>query len=185
MEEERVKRKPTRLHSFDYGTTGAYFVTMCVQDRRKILSDIVCEYSIATDDTRISKSVGDGALDVPHVCLTPIGKIVEKYLLSSDNISEVEISDYVIMPDHIHAIICIKNFSDGTSRAPSPTAANEVLPHIISTFKRFCNKEIGENIFQRSYYDHVIRDKRDFEARKKYIYENPIKWYYEKIYEDE
>ena len=213
MEEERAKRKPTRLHSYDYGTTGAYFVTVCVQDRRKILSEIVCDYPTATNDAQIFnsvgeglappakrdnnnfatdtnvicefKSVGDGALDVPHTRLTSIGEIVEKHLLSSAQIPGVEISDYVIMPDHIHAIIFIKDSFNGTSKAPSPAAANEALPHIVSTFKRFCNKEIGKNIFQRSYYDHVIRDKRDFETRQKYIYENPIKWYYDNICEDE
>ena len=114
-----------------------------------------------------------------------MGEIVEKHLLSSEQIPGVEIDEYAIMPDHIHAIIFIKNLSNGTSRAPSPTVANEALPHIVSTFKSFCNKEIGTNIFQRSFYDHVIRDRKDYETRQKYIYENPKKWYYDKIYEDE
>ena len=90
--------------------------------------------------TVIRNAVGDGALDVPKVRLTQIGKIVEKYLLSSENVQGVKIDKYVIMPDHIHAIIFIGKESKqtGTSRAPSPT--NEILPHIVSTFKRFCNK---------------------------------------------
>lgn len=58
--------------------------------------------------------------------------------------------------------------------APSPT--NEMLPHIISTFKRLCNKEIGSSIFQRSYTGHIIRDHEDYEARQKYICENPMRW---------
>ena len=179
--EERTERKSTRLHNFDYGTTGAYFVTICTQGRQKILSEIVTASNCSTD----LNTVGDGALDVPQVRLTKMGEVVEKYLLSSENIGGVEIGEYVIMPDHIHAIILIRDLMSGTSRAPSPTAANEALPHIISTFKRFCNKDFGCNIFQRSYYDHVIRDRKDYEKRIKYIYENPIKWYYEKIYEDE
>ncbi|MBQ7969172.1 MAG: transposase [Clostridia bacterium] len=111
--------------------------------------------------------------------MTQIGKIVEKYLLSSENIQGVKIDEYVIMPDHIHAIIFIGKDSKpkGTSRAPSPT--NEMLPHIVSTFKRFCNKEIGYNIFQRSFADHIIRDREDYETRRKYIHDNPIKQYYE------
>ncbi len=56
-----------------------------------------------------------------------------------------------------------------------------MLPRIVSTFKRFCNKEIGGNIFQRSYDERVIRDRADYEAKCKYIYENPMRWYYEKI----
>ena len=181
MEEEKIKRKPTRLHNFDYGTTGAYFITICTQDRQKILSEIVTATNCSAD----LNSVGDGALDVPQVRLTKMGEIVEKYLLSSENIRGVEIGGYIIMPDHIHAIILVRDLSNGTSRAPSPTATNEVLPHIVSTFKRFCNKEIGSNIFQRSYYDHVIRDRKDYETKIQYIYENPTKWYYDKIYEDE
>ena len=51
-----------------------------------------------------------------------------------------------------------------------------MLPHIISTFKRFCNKEIGGNLFQRGYFDHIIRDQGDYETRVKYIYENPLSW---------
>ena len=181
MKDNLSERKATRLSNFDYSSVGAYFITICVRDRMKILSEIVT----AVSDTIYSDSVGDGALDVPKIRLTKIGEIVEKYLMSSENIPNVEIDKYVIMPDHIHAILFIKASSNGTSRAPSPTAANEVLPHIVSTFKRFCNKEIGENIFQRSYYDHVIRDRKDYEMRKKYIYDNPIKWYYDKVYEDE
>jgi hypothetical protein len=53
-----------------------------------------------------------------------------------------------------------------------------MLPHIVSTFKRFCNKEIGYNIFQRGYIEHIVRDREDYETRTKYIYENPIRWYY-------
>jgi len=179
-EQPKPQRKRTRLENFDYSTAGAYFITICVRDKMKILSEIVK----AANDTNNYESVGDGAFDVPQIRLTKIGEIVERHLLSSENIPNVEIDEYVIMPDHIHAIVYIKASPSGTSRAPSPTAANEVLPHIVSTFKRFCNKEIGENIFQRSYYEHVIRDRKDYETRKKYICENPIKWYYDNVHLD-
>ena len=53
-----------------------------------------------------------------------------------------------------------------------------LFAHIVSTFKRFCNKEIGENIFQRGYMEHIIRDREDYETRVKYIYENPMRRYY-------
>jgi REP element-mobilizing transposase RayT len=208
MENNLPKRKPTRLSKYDYGSIGAYFVTMCVKDRSPILSKILVGDG-ALDVPQIPnaesryKSVGDGALDVPqipnvesryksvgdgafdvpktpHVELSPIGKIVEKYLLSSTSIPGVIIDKYVIMPDHIHAIIIItkdKSEKDfGTSKAPSPT--NRLIPHVISVFKRFCSLEIGENVFQRGYYDHIIRDKEDYETRCTYIHENPMRWYY-------
>ena len=120
-----------------------------------------------------------------RVVPTEIGKIVEKYLLSSENIPGVKFDRYVIMPDHIHVIIFLYpdkyvSCKDGSSKAPTPT--NEMLPHIVSTFKRFCNKEIGNNIFQRGYIEHIIRDKEDYETRSKYIYENPARWYYDGLF---
>ena len=171
-EKEMPKRKDLRLKYYDYSSAGAYFVTICIKDRKRILSDI------------LPPSVGGGALDAPEIRLTKIGNIIEKYLLSSENISGVKIDQYVIMPDHIHAIVflCPDKYEtprDGSSRAPTPT--NEMLPHVISTFKRLCNKEIGNNIFQRGYVEHIIRDREDYKTRAKYIYENPIRWYYEKL----
>ena len=170
MDEEKnlPKRKDLRLKQYDYSSAGAYFVTICIKDGKIILSNII-------------KPVGVGALDDPQIRLTPIGEIVEKYLLSSENIPGVKMDRYVIMPDHIHIIIFLNpneylKRKDGSSKAPTPT--NEMLPHIVSTFKRFCNKEIGNNIFQRGYIEHIIRDREDYETRRKYIYENPKRWYY-------
>lgn len=59
-----------------------------------------------------------------------------------------------------------------------------LISKFISTFKRFCNKEIGYNIWQNRSYDHVIRDKRDYDEHIKYIYENPIKWRFDKLYSE-
>ncbi len=172
MENKLPKRKSLRIKGYDYSALGAYFVTVCTKDRNPILSDIVKP-----------PSVGVGAHDDPQIRLTEIGKVVERHLLSSENIAGVKIDRYVIMPDHIHIIIILcpdeyETRNDGSSRAPTPT--NEMLPHIISTFKRFCNKELGENIFQRGYMEHIIRDKKDYETRRAYIYENPIRRYYNK-----
>ncbi|MBO5967739.1 MAG: hypothetical protein J6S14_04475 [Clostridia bacterium] len=171
MEKELPKRKELRIKQYDYSSKGTYLLTICVRDRKPILSNIF-------------KPVGVGALDDPQIRLTEIGKIVEKNLLSSENIQGVVIDEYVIMPDHIHAIIFLDSDQynkrqNGSSRAPTPT--NEMLPHIVSTFKRFCNKEIGKNIFQRGYMEHIVRDKEDYETRRKYIYENPMRWYYKQL----
>ena len=107
--------------------------------------------------------------------------------MSSENIAGVTIQSYVIMPNHIHAIISLytEDFTtkNGTSKAPSPT--NKLLPHIISTFKRFCNKEIGYNIFQRGYFEHIIRTRQDYDETLKYIYENPVRWHYDELYKEE
>ena len=169
METVLSERTPLRLKDFDYSKNGAYFITICTQDRLEILSTIV----------------GDGALDVPRPRLTEIGAIVEKYIISSNNIKDVTIDRYVIMPDHIHMIVILHSSHngneaefdrDGTSRAPSPT--NAKIPRLVAALKRLCNKEIGENIFQRSYMDHIILNRADYEEHVRYIYDNPKRWRY-------
>ncbi|MBE6938298.1 MAG: hypothetical protein E7460_07095 [Ruminococcaceae bacterium] len=175
MNKKLPKRKPLRLPYHDYGTAGAYFVTVCTLPGTEPLSEL------------IPSTVGAGASTAPNLeypiqtLLTPAGMIVEKYLLSSEQIPGVTVDSYVIMPDHIHVIFIIEPQSEDEGRrgaAPYQAPANAKLPHIISAFKRFANKDIGHNIFQRSYYDHVIRNRGDYETRVRYIYENPARRYY-------
>ena len=151
------KRKPTRLKDYDYSQNGYYFVTICSRNKECVFSNIV----------------GGGALDAPQNHLSEIGKIVEKYILSTNNISNVAVDKYVIMPNHIHLILIIQN-AGGTSWAPSPT--NNTISHAVSTFKRFVNKEVGQNVFQRSFHDHVIRGEQDYLKIWNYIDTNPQKW---------
>ena len=193
------KRKDLRLKQYDYSSKGAYFVTMCTKDRAKILSDITKPVGVgALDDPKTNGLDNLSFTDKETVCvgvvgvhddtqirLTSIGQIVERNLLSSENISGVKIDRYVIMPNHIHVIIFLDpdKYANGSSRAPTPT--NEMLPHIVSTFKRFCNKEIGSNIFQRGYIEHIVRDREDYETRVSYIRENPMRWHFDELYTEE
>ena len=152
-------RKPNRLPQFDYSTPGAYFITICTKDKKCILGDIV----------------GGGALDAPQICLSQNGRIVEWYILSGNQISGVMVDKFVIMPNHIHLIVMVDETAcSGTSRAPSPT--NAVIPHFVSTLKRFCHRDIGRVIFQRSYHDHVIRNEKDYLKIWEYIDNNPYRW---------
>ena len=139
------ERKNIRLPDYDYSQNGAYFITICTQDRKQILSKIV----------------GDDAYIVPQ----PYGRIVEKYIR---NVPEIE--KYMIMPDHIHMIIRLEN---GTMWASSPT--NRIAT-IVRSLKTLTTKEIGEPIFQRSYYDHVIRNQQDYNEIWEYIDTNPLRW---------
>ncbi len=163
-------RKPNRLPDYDYSQNGAYFITICTKDSKCILSHIV-------EDT----SVGDGVLDVPKIDLTKIGKIVNDRIIEMNNIyKNVSVEKYVVMPNHIHLLIVIDSYNesiyDGTSRTPSPTRQNSVISSFVSTFKRYTNKQIGYNIWQRSFHDHVIRNEEDYLTRWQYIDENPKKW---------
>ena len=154
---ELSQRKPTRLKDYDYNTDGYYFITICTKNKEKILCDIV----------------GDGALDVPKIKLSKIGEIVNKYIISTNNIPEISVDKYVIMPNHIHLILIVKN-DNGTSKAPSPT--NNLISHCVATLKRFTNDEIGYNIFQRSFHDHIIRGEKDYKEIWEYIDQNPLRW---------
>ena len=152
---ELKKRKPNRLREYDYSAKGAYFVTICAQDRRKILSSIV----------------GDDA----HIVPKPYGIVAEKYIR---NVPEID--KYVIMPDHIHLIIQLDN---GSMWASTPTDAKKQqnrVSTIVRSVKVLVAKEIGESIFQRSYYDHVIRNQQDYDEIWQYIENNPRKWLIER-----
>ena len=167
-EKEFPERKNLRLRQHDYSAAGAYFVTICVKDRKQILSEVV-------------RPVGVGAPDDPQISLTEIGRIVERNLLSSEKIPGVTIDGYVIMPEHIHAMIVLDpgryvRRPDGSPRASTPT--NQMLPRVVAVFKRLCNKEIGDDLFQRGYMEHIVRDRKDYETRMKYMYENPIRRFY-------
>ena len=99
------KRKSTRLKNFDYSSAGAYFVTICVRDRMQILSEIV-RTDLTSVDKTIVIAVGEG-LAPPEITvkLKPCGEAVKEQLqLIETRFPSVTVEDYVIMPDHIHAV---------------------------------------------------------------------------------
>ena len=151
------ERKPTRLKGYDYSQNGYYFITICTHNRKNILCDIV----------------GGGAYDAPKIILSKCGEIVDKYILSTNNIPNITVDKYIIMPNHIHLLLFVEN-ANGMSRAPYPT--NNIISHSVSTLKRFVNREMGHNIFQRSFHDHIIRGEKDYLEIWNYIDTNPQKW---------
>ena len=177
--DERKNRKTTRLKGADYNRNQAVFLTICTKERRCILSRIV----------------GTGVLDGPQIELTTYGQIADKYINQlNDFYDDLSVESYVIMPNHIHIMLWVKGIdngpsrtpvTDGPSRTPVPTVQNSVPSRFVSTFKRFCNKEYGTNIWQYRSNDHIIRNRQDYEEHLRYIYENPIRWYYDELYEEE
>ena len=157
------KRKRTRLEAFDYNTPGAYFITICTQDRKNLLG----------------KVVGGGVLDAPKMQLSPMGEEVLRQIQGADKSKRVRVDKFVIMPNHVHMILFVR---DGASRTPPPTErdcvmrANEDIPRFVAGWKRLCHQVLGENIFQRSYHDHVIRGEKDYLEIWQYIDSNPAKW---------
>ena len=182
---ELPKRKPTRLRNFDYNTTGAYLITICTEDRRQILSRIVGVDVLGDPSQGKNHSVG---VDVPgdpkNVELLPHGTVADKYIKQMNEFYEnITVGQYVIMPNHIHFLLFV--CEDGSPRTSTPTKQTSFVSHFVSTFKRFCNKEYGGNIWQRGFYDHVIRNRDDYEEHVKYVYQNPLRWYYDELYTEE
>ena len=151
-------RRNTRLQGYDYNTPGAYFLTICVENRKCILSRIA-EADLPNE---------------PSIVLLPYGHIAAKYIHQlNDFYQTLSVESYVIMPNHIHILLRVL---EGPSETPVPTTQNSVVARFVSTFKRFCNKEYGKNICQARSYDHVIRNQADFDKHLQYIYENPFGW---------
>ena len=88
------------------------------------------------------------------------------------------------MPNHIHILLWLKPEAKGPSVTPVPTIQNSFISRFVSTFKRFCNKEYGENIWQYRSHDHIILNRQDYEEHLRYILENPIKWHYDELYKE-
>ncbi len=177
MEKDKFpKRKPTRLRNFDYGGCGTYFVTICTADRKPILSKVVKSYG---------GDVGQG-LAPADIVMYPCGKIVEEQLLLLEKrFSAVKVDSYIIMPDHIHAIISIW-YEHGTAEASlCPT-----LSRIVGVFKSLstlkCNRVCHTGkLFQSSFYDHIIRNEKDYEKTIEYVENNPSRWLYKQTHPEE
>ncbi len=177
--DELKKRKTIRLKGADYNRNSAVFLTICTKDRRCILSRVVG--TGVPDGPSIH-----GISNIPRIELTEYGQIADKYLRQlNDFYNHISIEDYVIMPNHIHILLWVKGDENGPSGTPVPTVQNSIPSRFVSTFKRFCNKEYGMNIWQARSFDHIIRNYNDYEEHRRYIYENPIRWYYDELYAEE
>lgn len=158
-------RKALRLPYYNYNKSGLYFITICTKNRRALLSEL---------------SVGTSVLDCPKNELLYYGKVSEKYIVQLDNFYEdISVSRYVIMPNHIHLVLCVsaeENQLYCQEELKKVNNINSAVSKWVSTFKRFCNKEYGENIWQGRFFDRVIRNENEYRKICEYIDNNPAKW---------
>ena len=158
--ENYYNRKTIRLKNYDYSQEGMYFVTICTNNREEILSKIDCI------------DVGAGLVSA-HVKLTDIGRKIEKiYLNLEKEFNNIKLHEYVIMPNHVHGIIEIKERAD---TRPAPT-----IGKIICSFKSktavYIIKKYNKKIWQRNYYEHIIRNEKELYKIIEYIEYNPERW---------
>ena len=174
-EQEHRRRRSTRLRSWDYSWPWWYFVTIVVKDRHCLFGKIV------DDEMRLNE----------------FGRIVEEEWLKTPTVrSNVELDAFVIMPNHVHGIMIIGESVGATRRvapkkpmratsqvAPTKTLVSGSLGAIIGQFKSKVAKRIntlwgthGVPLWQRNYYDHIIRNDADLHRIRTYISNNALQW---------
>ena len=162
MMEKLPRRKGNRLSGYDYSTAGYYFVTVCAEDMREWFGKIV----------------GYAPPRVLKCELSEHGLFVDTQIQKIDSIySDASIDKYVIMPNHIHMIIVIKN---ETRRGAFPTKA--LMPQIMQSLKSMTTRRFGINIWQKSYYDHIIQSEKEYKKIAHYIDGNPQTWANDRYY---
>ena len=161
MHMELPKRKQNRLTEYDYSTPNAYFITICTDNRRNLFW----------------KGLG-AIIDRPeHVPLTSLGRIVQQNIEDiSKHYPMISVDHYVIMPNHVHLLLQINTDPDGRSLI-APTMST-----VVRLMKGTVTKQAGFPVWQKGFYDHVIRNDNDFRDIWNYIEGNPSKWSEDKLY---
>lgn len=167
---EQHNRRSIRLDGYDYGQPGAYFVTICTYKRMGLFGEVM-----------------DGQMR-----LTPFGRIVADEWRRTERVRDnVRLDAFVMMPNHVHGIIVITRRPDrcrGESQfAPTMRefrSPSHTLGAIVRGFKGAATRRInrlrgapGEPVWQRNYYEHIVRNWRDLERIRQYIAENPAHWH--------
>jgi REP element-mobilizing transposase RayT len=129
--------------------------------------------------------VGDGVLDVPNVRLSPYGKIVAETLREmEETYAWLALDRYVIMPNHIHMILQI----------PAGGAEHTIGEYVgmfksltLNYWRKICNREgkVMGTLWQRNYYEHILRNEADYLEKLRYIQENPDDWVLDELYRAE
>ena len=164
--ERLVKRRSIRLKEYDYSRAGAYFLTICTHRRQCLLGAMV-----------------DG-----RVILSSIGKIVvEEWLRSAEVRKEIELDAFVIMPNHLHGIVAIhggeREIVSNCLEAERRTIKPKTIGSFVSGFKAAVTVRAnelrgtpGKSIWQRNYYEHIIRSEKELNRIREYIENNPLRW---------
>ncbi|MFZ1417685.1 MAG: transposase [Burkholderiaceae bacterium] len=159
-----LRRKSIRLKDCDYSRAGAYFITICTHERQALLGQIV-----------------DGQMQ-----LNSLGEIVQAvWFALTEHYAHIHLGVFVVMPNHVHGIIEIKveeaASSVGVGLKPTPTRHG--LSEIVRALKTFSARRInekcakvGNKVWQRNYYEHVIRSEASYLTISKYIQTNPQRW---------
>ena len=179
------RRKPIRLKGYDYGRAGAYFISIVTQGRLCLFGDIVDGEMCSNDAGQMLRQVWDGM---------------------PDRFLSIEMDEFVVMPNHIHRVIIIRqstlaydqpvgasivgaqSSSDIHSDTRATTRVAPTLGDVVGTYKSLTTTEYGKGVrnmawppfdkrlWQRNYYDHIIRNDEEWDRVREYISGNPMLW---------
>lgn len=180
--EEKYHRRSIRLHGFDYSQAGYYFVTVCTQNQAHIF----------------------GRINNKEMICNTFGKIIDSKIDELKKYNNVDVDTYCIMPKHVHLIIHIvgagpracpehkhvfpNTYVLGATQGSPPTKSNPTIGEYIKRFKTLSTKIYIENIkdnnwprfdkriWQRNYYERIIRDEEEYNTIRQYIQNNPLNW---------
>ncbi len=171
-------RRSIRLKGYDYTQPGAYFVTLCTHERVHLFGHVV-----------------DGVMR-----LDELGEIARQcWLAIPDHFPHAQLDEFVVMPNHVHGIIWIVG---ARHAVPLQSPARETMeqfskpvpgsiPTLIRSFKSATTKRInqhrrtlGATVWQRNYYEHIIRNEQTLNAIRQYIHDNPLRWHLDRYNAD-
>jgi REP element-mobilizing transposase RayT len=169
------QRRSVRLKGHDYGS-GLYFVTICIQGRRPLL----------------------GSVKNAHVILSPIGRLVaDEWARSHEVRSGIWLDAFVVMPDHFHGLVGLEPACNAEAGSPVESRAHAVRPYVarghvmrhlylgrfMAGFKSSCTRQYraitgppAGRLWQRGYYEHIVRGRTALDRIRRYIADNPITW---------
>ncbi len=175
---EKHHRRSVRLPDYDYAQPGAYFVTVCTHERECLFGEIAEE----------------------AMRLNDLGRVVsEVWHAVPAHFSDARTDAFVVMPNHIHGVIVIVGYATADSGvgathvSPLPVPQRPAGPKpgslgaIVGSFKSAVTRRInahrgtpGAKVWQRNYHEHVIRGRRDLDRVRRYIAENPQRWFWDR-----
>lgn len=177
---EKHHRRSIRLHGYDYSQSGAYFVTICTQNRECLLGEIA-----------------EGEMQP-----SPAGKMVQAVWDEIPvNYPGIDVAEFVLMPNHVHGVIVIVGAppcgrpEDRSEQARgAPMALMHLsLPDVVHRFKTMTTKRYTDGVrklgwppfpgklWQRNYWEHVIRNESDYLRISEYIQNNPARWEHDRL----
>ena len=166
MKRTHKNRKSLRLPNYNYSQNGAYFITICIKNKECLLGDIC-------DREFIANSFGRIVMDI--------------WYSLSIRYKQIELDEFIVMPNHVHGIIKIDNAEIvhelSLSHQNTKQRRKMLLPKAIGYFKMNSAKKINEirqtkgiPLWQKNYYEHIIRNEQSLHNIRQYIINNPTRW---------